>query len=95
MVDADVAVISSIGIDHVDYLGGTRESIGFEKAGILRSGRPGVCADPDPPQSLLAHARAIGAPLMALHHVQDLDALLRSLADLLVKGGRLAIADLD
>ena len=66
MIDADVAVISGIGIDHVDYLGGTRESIGFEKAGILRHGRPGVCADPDPPHSLLAHAQAIAAPLLRL-----------------------------
>lgn len=66
VIDADVAVISSIGIDHVDYLGGTRESIGFEKAGILRPGRPGVCADPDPPRSLLAHAQAIAAPLLRL-----------------------------
>ncbi|MBK7469257.1 MAG: bifunctional tetrahydrofolate synthase/dihydrofolate synthase [Betaproteobacteria bacterium] len=66
VIDADVAVITGIGIDHVDYLGGTRESIGFEKAGVLRAARPGVCADPDPPRSLLAHAAAIGAPLFRL-----------------------------
>jgi dihydrofolate synthase/folylpolyglutamate synthase len=66
VIDADVAVISSIGIDHVDYLGGTRESIGFEKAGILRTAKPGVCADPDPPHSLLAHAQAIATPLLRL-----------------------------
>jgi len=53
-VDADCAVLTSVAIDHVDYLGGTRESIGREKAGIFRSGRPAVVADPDPPQSVLA-----------------------------------------
>jgi len=66
VVDADVGIISSIAIDHVDYLGGTRESIGYEKAGILRAGRPGICADPDPPESVSAHASAIGAPLARL-----------------------------
>ena len=66
VIDADVAIISSIGIDHVEYLGGTRETIGAEKAGVLRHGRPGVCADPDPPASLLAHADAIGAKLLRI-----------------------------
>jgi dihydrofolate synthase/folylpolyglutamate synthase len=51
-VDADCAVLTSIGIDHVDYLGATREEIGREKAGIFRPGRPVVVAEPDPPQSL-------------------------------------------
>jgi dihydrofolate synthase/folylpolyglutamate synthase len=55
-VDADCAVLTSIGIDHVDYLGGTRESIGREKAGIFRAGRPAVIAEPDPPASVLAAA---------------------------------------
>lgn len=59
--DADCAVITAIGIDHVEYLGPTRESIGFEKAGIARAGRPLVVADPDPPATLLAHARSVGA----------------------------------
>jgi dihydrofolate synthase/folylpolyglutamate synthase len=66
VIDADVAVITSIAIDHIDYLGGTRESIGYEKAGILRPDRPGICADPDPPPSVLAHAGAIGAKLARL-----------------------------
>ena len=52
-VDADCAVLTSIGIDHVDYLGPDRESIGREKAGIFRAGRPAVIADPDPPGSVL------------------------------------------
>jgi dihydrofolate synthase/folylpolyglutamate synthase len=62
-VDADVAVVTSIDIDHVEYLGATREAIGREKAGIFRAGRPAVCGDPDPPQSLIDHAAALGAPL--------------------------------
>ncbi|MEP7084098.1 MAG: bifunctional tetrahydrofolate synthase/dihydrofolate synthase [Betaproteobacteria bacterium] len=64
IVDADVAVIASIGIDHVDYLGGTRAAIGYEKAGIMRAGKPAVCADPDPPQSLLDHAASLPTPLL-------------------------------
>jgi dihydrofolate synthase/folylpolyglutamate synthase len=61
--DADVAIVTSVDLDHMDYLGDTREAIGFEKAGIYRTGRPALCADPNPPASLLAHARAIGADL--------------------------------
>ena len=57
LFDADCAVITSIGIDHVEYLGHTREAIGREKAGIFRAGRPAVCADRLPPDSLLDHAR--------------------------------------
>jgi dihydrofolate synthase / folylpolyglutamate synthase len=53
-VDADCAVLTSVGIDHVDYLGADRESIGREKAGIFRPGRPAVIAEPQPPQSVLA-----------------------------------------
>jgi dihydrofolate synthase / folylpolyglutamate synthase len=64
IVDADVAVVTSVDIDHVDYLGPTREEIGREKAGIFRAARPVVCADPDPPASLVAHARALGAPVV-------------------------------
>jgi len=54
VADADCAVLTSIGIDHVDYLGTDRESIGREKAGIFRAGRPAVIAEPQPPQSVLA-----------------------------------------
>jgi dihydrofolate synthase/folylpolyglutamate synthase len=52
-LDADCAVLTSVDIDHVDYLGPDRESIGREKAGIFRAGRPAVIADPQPPQSVL------------------------------------------
>jgi dihydrofolate synthase/folylpolyglutamate synthase len=54
MVDADCAVLTSVGIDHVEYLGPDRESIGREKAGIFRAGRPAVIAEPQPPQSVLS-----------------------------------------
>ena len=63
IVDADVAVITAIDIDHVEYLGHTREAIGAEKAGIMRAGRVAVCGDEDPPQTLVRHAADIGAPL--------------------------------
>jgi dihydrofolate synthase / folylpolyglutamate synthase len=53
IVDADCAVLTSVAIDHVDYLGADREAIGREKAGIFRRGRPAVVADPRPPQSVL------------------------------------------
>jgi len=61
--DADCAIVSGIDIDHTEYLGATREQIGFEKAGIFRPGKPAICADPQPPQSLLKHAAKIGADL--------------------------------
>lgn len=64
--DADCAVITSVDIDHVAYLGHTREAIGFEKAGIFRSGRPAVCADPSPPASVRAHAATIRADLLEI-----------------------------
>ena len=63
VVAADVAVVTSIDLDHMDYLGPTREDIAREKAGIFRAGRPVVCAEPDPPSSLTEHARALGAPV--------------------------------
>ncbi len=64
--DADAAIVTGVDLDHMDYLGDTREQIGFEKAGIYRAGRPAVCADPDPPASLLGHAAQIGADLRLL-----------------------------
>lgn len=63
IVDADVAIVTSVDIDHVDYLGDTREKIGFEKAGIFRTGKAAICSDPVPPQSLIDHALEIGADL--------------------------------
>jgi dihydrofolate synthase/folylpolyglutamate synthase len=66
VVDADCAIVASVDIDHVDWLGGDRESIGFEKAGIFRAGRPAIFGDQDPPARLVEHARAIGADLQLL-----------------------------
>jgi len=63
IIDADVAIVTSVDIDHTEYLGDTREKIGFEKAGIFRAGRTAICSDPMPPASLVAHAAAIGADL--------------------------------
>jgi dihydrofolate synthase / folylpolyglutamate synthase len=53
-IDPDCAVLTSVGIDHVEYLGDTREAIGREKAGIFRRTRPAVVAEPDPPQTVLS-----------------------------------------
>ena len=64
--DADCAVVTGIALDHTDWLGSTREAIGFEKAGIYRTGKPAICADPEAPQSLLDHAAAIGADFRLL-----------------------------
>jgi dihydrofolate synthase/folylpolyglutamate synthase len=59
VLDADCAVLTSVGIDHVDYLGSTREDIGREKAGIFRTGKPAVVAEPDPPRSVLQSDAAL------------------------------------
>ena len=61
--DADCAILSSVDLDHQDYLGDTIEAIGFEKAGIFRSERPAIFCDARVPQSVLDHARAVGADL--------------------------------
>ncbi len=63
IIDPDVAVITSIDLDHMDFLGPDRESIGFEKAGIMRTARAVVVSDPMPPQSVLTQASALGADL--------------------------------
>jgi len=64
VIDTDCAVLTSLGIDHAGYLGSTLESIGREKAGIFRRGRPAVVAEPEPPLSVLNAARSVGARLM-------------------------------
>ena len=61
--ESDISIVTTVALDHTDWLGNDRESIGFEKAGIYRSGKPAFCADPHPPQTLLDHAAAIGADL--------------------------------
>jgi dihydrofolate synthase/folylpolyglutamate synthase len=61
--DADCALLTSVALDHTDYLGDTRERIGYEKAGIFRGSKPAIVADPDPPRSVLDHAGVVGADL--------------------------------
>ncbi|GAA0785710.1 bifunctional tetrahydrofolate synthase/dihydrofolate synthase [Marinobacterium sediminicola] len=63
IVDADIAVVTTVALDHTDWLGPDRESIGFEKAGIFRSAKPALCGDPEAPERLIEHAKAIGATL--------------------------------
>ena len=63
VVDSDVSVITNIAIDHTDYLGDTREAIGREKAGVMRTSKPCICGDQDPPKSLLSFAKEINTPL--------------------------------
>ena len=64
IVDADIAVVTTIGIDHKDWLGDTRDSVAYEKSGIFRSGRPAVCGDLDPPAQLLTQAALLNTPLV-------------------------------
>jgi len=63
IIDPDCAIITSIDLDHMALLGDTREAIGYEKAGIMRTGRPVVVSDPLPPQSVLDHALEVAADL--------------------------------
>lgn len=67
IVDADLAIISSIDIDHTDWLGDDREQIGKEKAGIFRAGKPAVCGDNNPPASILQAAESVGTELYTLN----------------------------
>ena len=66
VVDPDLAVIATLDIDHVEFLGATREAIAREKAGIMRAGKPAVCSDPEAPRSLVEAARTLGTPLALL-----------------------------
>jgi dihydrofolate synthase/folylpolyglutamate synthase len=66
IIDADCAILTSVDLDHQDYLGDTREKIGWEKAHIFRAGHPAVCADPQPPDSVGKVADAVGARLLLL-----------------------------
>ena len=61
--DADCAIVTTVDLDHMDYLGHTREAIGFEKAGIYRTEKTAIFGDFDPPQSLIKHAEVIHADL--------------------------------
>lgn len=64
--DSDCAIVTNIALDHQDYLGDTRELIAFEKAGVFRAGKPAICGDKNPPESLIHHANAVGADLQLI-----------------------------
>jgi len=66
VIDADCAIITSIDLDHMEFLGNDRETIGREKAGIMRPGRPAVVSDPVPPQSVIDRATELGCDLWLL-----------------------------
>lgn len=66
IVDADIAVITTLAIDHQEWLGNDRESIAFEKAGIMRANKPVVCGDTDPPHSIFDEAKKINAKLFSI-----------------------------
>jgi len=63
IIEPDCAIITSVDLDHMALLGGDREAIGYEKAGIMRTGKPVVVSDPMPPKSVLDRAREVGADL--------------------------------
>lgn len=64
IIDADISVVTSIGVDHKDWLGDTRDSVAYEKSGIFRAERPAVCGDLDPPEKLLTQATLLKTPLV-------------------------------
>lgn len=63
IIDADCSIVTSVDIDHTEWLGNTREQIGWEKAHVFRAGRPAICSDPMPPESLVRYAAEIKADL--------------------------------
>lgn len=68
IIDSDCAIITSIDLDHTELLGNDREQIGYEKAGIMRTGRPVIVSDPLPPQSVIDRATEIDAQLWRFGH---------------------------
>ena len=71
VVDAEVAIVVSVGLDHMEWLGADVAAIGREKAGIFRAGRPAVCGMPDPPRSVVATAHELGARIKVRGHDFD------------------------
>ncbi len=76
LVDADVAVVTSVSLDHTEWLGADVETIGREKAGIFRAGRPAICGMPEPPSSVIEEAQRIGA--LRVQRGRDFDARVES-----------------
>ncbi len=73
--EPDCAVVTSVDIDHQEFLGDNRESIGAEKAGVYRPLLPAICGDLNPPKSLIAYAHKIGADFMCIQHEFGYEAL--------------------
>ncbi|WP_028387827.1 bifunctional tetrahydrofolate synthase/dihydrofolate synthase [Legionella fairfieldensis] len=71
IIDADLAIITTIDFDHQAFLGDTKEKIGYEKAGIIRAGKPLIFADKNPPESVVNRARALNSPLYFKGDVYD------------------------
>lgn len=71
LIDCDIAVLTTIALDHTDWLGETREEIGTEKAGIFRAGAPAVCGETDLPLTVINHAQSLAADLMRRGEVYD------------------------
>ena len=71
LIDPDVAVLTTIALDHTDWLGETREEIGAEKAGIFRAGAPAICGETDLPLTVINHAQSLAADLMRRGEVYD------------------------
>ncbi|MDQ7014791.1 MAG: bifunctional tetrahydrofolate synthase/dihydrofolate synthase [Gammaproteobacteria bacterium] len=67
ILDADCALLTSVALDHQAWLGSDRESIGLEKAGVFRAGKPAVCADGKPPKSVLTYANELGCELLCVN----------------------------
>ncbi len=63
IIDADISIVTTVALDHTDWLGDNREDIGFEKAGVFRAGRPAICGDLNPPDSIAKTARELEAEL--------------------------------
>ena len=88
LIDADVAVITGIALDHQSFLGDSREAIGLEKAGIARSGRPLVLGERQPPDGLLSTLQARGARLLQLGRDFDIVGARQTEALLRLPGGQ-------
>jgi len=72
LIDADLALVTSIGLDHAEWLGNTRESVAVEKAGIFRAGKPALCGDLQPPAELAQAAERLAAPFLQRGEAFDL-----------------------
>jgi len=68
IIDSDLAIVTTVDLDHQAWLGDTKEAIAYEKAGIFRAHKPAIYADENPPKSLIKHAAALGTPLLSLGH---------------------------